>query len=134
MEVSDGLNLPRRTVLPLTETMTTARGSNWFPDTLPADFLTKPFPYDDDFNPDYEGHRDDVVSKLSHNDEYAEWWLKHFYGTLMLSDHGGDRSSFLVVTGKSRGEVWADLTVTGEGLMRAEWDFLDWLFFINKLK
>lgn len=125
-EIADGLTFTRTTVLPLEESMTTTRGSNWLPSQLPADFLKKPFLPEADFNPDYIPNYEKIVSRMS-DDEYSMWWLQHLNGTILVADFGEDRSSFLVVTGKSRGQIWADYTVAGNGYERADWDFLDFI-------
>ena len=125
-EITDGVVMPRATLIPLEETMTTARGNNWLPSQLPRDFLQKPFLPEDDFNPDSIPGLDDMTWRWS-DDEYSNWWMEHLHGTIVISRHKEERTSFLVVTGKSRGQVWADLTTVGEGYERADWDFLDWV-------
>ncbi len=125
-EVSDGVVMPRATLLPLEETMLVSRGSSWLPSQLPKDFLKKPFLPEDDFNPDRIPGLDDMTWRWS-DEEYSKWWMEHLHGTIVISRRGEDLSTFLVVTGKTRGEVWADLTSVGEGYQRADWDFLDWI-------
>lgn len=125
-EITDGVVMPRATLKPLEQTMTASRGSNWLPSQLPKDFLQKPFLHEDDFNPDTIPGLDDLTWRWS-DEEYSKWWMEHLHGTMVISQHGNDRSSFLIITGPSRGEVWADLTSIGEGYQRADWDFLDWV-------
>ncbi len=47
-------------------------------------------------------------------------------GTLYLCDRGGGFSTFLVITGPNRGQVWYDNTVTDEGFILVAEDFLSW--------
>lgn len=126
IEIADGIVLPRTTVVPLEKSMTTARGSNWLPSQLPSDFLQKPFLHEADFNPDFIPNYEKIVGRMS-DDEYSMWWLGHLNGTILVADFGDDKSSFLIVNGNSRGQVWADNTAVGNGYERSDWDFLDFI-------
>ncbi len=125
-EIADGVVLPRTTVVPLEKSMTTARGSNWLPSQLPPDFLQKPFLYERDFNPDSMPNYEKIVGRMS-DEEYSMWWLQHLHGTNLVADFGNDKSLFLIVSGNSHGQVWADYSAVGRGYERCDWDFLDFI-------
>lgn len=124
-QCTNGLRLNRLVLVPLEESMTTERGTNYLPEQLPADFLQKPFQYVNDFNPDQDADYESFSTRS--DDEFSMWWLTHIQGTMLISEDEDGRSTFLVVTGNARHQIWCDLTVTGEGFERSAYDFMYWL-------
>lgn len=126
--VANGGAGPGYGLIPLTDLFTVDSDN---PDEPPAEELVRrPFPFTEFYNP----RKDPAWNRLEKAVERGEvtreeadrrrWQLDA--GSLALADIGDGYLYFLVVTGPTRGQVWVDLQINGEGLDPTRMEFLDW--------
>jgi uncharacterized protein (TIGR02996 family) len=101
----------------LAEAVTKERG--W----VPEDFLRSPFPHTDAYNP-FENEQD-AEDEEDEEDEGEQSSLYHAAGTLVLCHEGCGILHLLVVTGRSRGQIWVDDRCNDQGLFPLGVGFLD---------
>ncbi len=94
------------------------------------DFLKTPFIHTSAYNPDEDSKLLQLEEELNQGKiSEAEFNLICDYltaGTLIISDSGCGYYERLVITGATRGKVWGDGNVPGQGFLPRNWSFLDW--------
>ncbi|MFT3879321.1 MAG: SMI1/KNR4 family protein [Gemmatales bacterium] len=124
MQVGNGGAGPAYGLFPLDETVK-YRGN-----TIPANFLRSPFPYQTFYNP-YDDPSLAEYWKRSNNrqltkEEYETRKFKEVTGTLVLCHEGCGCLHLLVVSGEASGQMWLDATVSDGGYVPLGIGFLDW--------
>jgi hypothetical protein len=97
---------------------------------LARDFLSSPFPYTKAYNPYEDLRLESFYQRCQRGEvsieEFERKKLRETTGTLTLCHEGCGYLHLLVVTGRARGQMWLDGTVSDGGYVPLEVDFLDW--------
>lgn len=97
---------------------------------IPEDFLSRPFPHVEYYNPNDDG-KEQAFSlqwekgKVTEDDLNRHFLYRHS-GTLNLCHEGCGHYHFLVVTGPTRGQMWIDSCGSDGGYFPLKVEFLDW--------